>query len=66
MNTDQILMCLFALILGMLLANMLKGVCGCKVVEGQNICSDNNNSSHFCDYVLGPGVYNKIGDCTCP
>ena len=34
MNTEQILMCVVALILGMLLANMLKSVCGCKVVEG--------------------------------
>ena len=36
MNTEQILMCVVALILGMLLANMLKSVCGCKVVEGQS------------------------------
>ena len=35
MNTEQILMFVVALILGMLLANMLKSVCGCKVVEGQ-------------------------------
>tara|TARA_B100000902_G_scaffold332560_1_gene330570 strand:+ start:130 stop:801 length:672 start_codon:yes stop_codon:yes gene_type:complete len=35
MNTQTILMCVVALILGMLLANMLKNVCGCKVVEGQ-------------------------------
>jgi hypothetical protein len=34
MGTDQIVMCVVALILGMLLANMLKNVCGCKVVEG--------------------------------
>ena len=38
MNTEQILMCVVALILGMLLANMLKSVCGCKVVEGQSCC----------------------------
>ena len=38
MNTEQILMCVVALILGMLLANMLKSVCGCKVVEGQGQC----------------------------
>ena len=32
---DKWLMCVVALILGMLLANMLKSVCGCKtVVEG--------------------------------
>ena len=36
MNTEQILMCVVALILGMLLANMLKSVCGCKnLIEGQ-------------------------------
>ena len=29
-------MCLFALILGMLIANMLKDVCGCNILEGQN------------------------------
>ena len=34
MGTDQIMYCIVALILGMLLANMLKSVCGCKVVEG--------------------------------
>ena len=32
---DKWIMCVVALILGMLLANMLKNVCGCKVVEGQ-------------------------------
>ena len=35
MKTDHILMCVVALILGMLLANMFKNVCGCKVVEGK-------------------------------
>ena len=34
MGTDQIMYCIVALILGMLLANMLKNVCGCKTVEG--------------------------------
>ena len=36
MNTENIVMCVVALLLGMLLANMLKNVCGCKVVEGQS------------------------------
>ena len=35
MNSETIVMCVVALILGMLLANMLKSVCGCKTVEGQ-------------------------------
>jgi hypothetical protein len=34
MKTETIVMCVVALILGMLLANMLKSVCGCQVVEG--------------------------------
>ena len=37
MKTETIVMCVVALLLGMLLANMLKSVCGCrkkKVVEG--------------------------------
>ena len=42
MKTDQIVMCVVALLLGMLLANMLKNVCGCKIVEGQG--------SNFGDY----------------
>ena len=36
MNNQTIVCCVVALILGMLLANMLKSICGCKnVVEGQ-------------------------------
>ena len=34
MGTEQIMYYIIALILGMLLANMLKSVCGCKTVEG--------------------------------
>ena len=35
MKTETIVMCVVALLLGMLMANMLKSVCGCKtVVEG--------------------------------
>ena len=37
MDTKTIVMCVVALLLGMLMANMLKDVCGCKaVVEGQH------------------------------
>ena len=46
MGTDQIMYCIISLILGMLLANMLKSICGCKtVVEGGNTlptCDPNN------------------------
>ena len=36
MNNQTIVCCVVALLLGMLLANMLKNVCGCKLTEGQN------------------------------
>jgi len=39
MNSETIVMCVVALILGMLMFHMLKGVCGCKVVEGQTMCN---------------------------
>ena len=35
MDTQTIVMCVVALIIGMLTANMLKSVCGCKTVEGK-------------------------------
>ena len=34
MNSETIVYCVVALILGMLMAHMLKSVCGCKTVEG--------------------------------
>ena len=34
MKTETIVMCVVALILGMLMFHMLKNVCGCKNVEG--------------------------------
>ena len=57
MKTETIVMCVVALILGMLMANMLKSVCGCKTVEGNGgvRCDrwrDNNiqisNEAHRC------------------
>lgn len=57
MNNQTIVCCVVALLLGMLLANMLKNVCGCKVVEGQ--CSgvwgnrDPNLLSQDCLQCLG-------------
>ena len=33
---DKWIMCVVALLLGMLMFHMLKNVCGCKTVEGQN------------------------------
>ena len=34
MNSQTIVMCVVSFLIGMLLAHMLKSVCGCKVVEG--------------------------------
>ena len=34
MNSQTIVMCVVAFLIGMLLAHMLKNVCGCKTVEG--------------------------------
>lgn len=48
MKTETIVMCIVALILGMLMANMLKDVCGCKTVEGNTpfqSCFSNEYSS---------------------
>ena len=42
MKTETIVMCIVALILGMLMANMLKDVCGCNVVEGSFVNSATN------------------------
>jgi len=58
MGTDQIMYCIVALILGMLMYHMLKNVCGCKnVVEGKHpqgcpantISHDGSGSGPVCD-----------------
>jgi len=61
MNIQTIVMCVVALILGMLLAHMLKGVCGCKVVEGveddwgaRRVFSDDNTCADKCSQYLNP------------
>jgi len=64
MKTDQIICCVVALLLGMLLSNMLKNVCGCKVVEGLrdpgppvlSTCGE-----HFGDHVCEYGGLVKSG-----
>ena len=42
MNNQTIVCCVVALLLGMLLDNMLKNICGCKLTEGQNSLNNNN------------------------
>ena len=50
MNSETIVYCVVALLLGMLLANMLKNVCGCKTIEGATF--------------MGVPT-NKLGDSNC-
>ena len=50
MKTETIVMCVVALLLGMLLYHMLKGVCGCKSVEGLS-CEEGRGPT------IGGGVY---------
>ncbi len=64
MDSEQILLYVFSLILGILLANMLKGVCRCKVVEGQVVCGD--DMLELCNDLFGRGNPNYIGNCICP
>ena len=56
MNSETVVMCVVALILGMLLANMLKNVCGCKVVEGKTSCNKNDDC---------PGAFTCIDNKYC-
>ena len=68
MNQETVVMCVVALILGMLLSHMLKDVCGCnKVVEG---CSRSglmcNSNSDCCSGKChggwsGNGIRKKCG-----
>jgi len=61
METDTIVMYVIALILGMLVANMFKDVCGCKATEGLWVETydkveykeDTNNAAPCC----GPTPY---------
>ena len=61
MNNEQILMCVVALILGMLLAHMLKSVCGCKVVEGHNGPRRASSVTATAEYALVNKLDNILG-----
>ena len=47
MKTETIVYCVVALLLGMLLANMLKNVCGCNTVEGSTTCPDGSEAHSY-------------------
>jgi hypothetical protein len=54
MNNQIIVYCVVALLLGMLLANMLKSVCGCKVdvIEGMVYTAEQINAKNWCGAVV--------------
>ena len=55
MKTEQIVHGVVALLLGMLLFHMLKGVCGCKLVEGQECQSSQDCAPGDYCYSMGRG-----------
>ena len=60
MNSETIVYCVVALLLGMLLANMLKNVCGCNnIVEGTDEdeyvpCNELPGDQCRCEMDMGP------------
>ena len=73
MDSKTIVMCVVALLLGMLLANMLKSVCGCKTVEGNITCDPSSSDcegrgdsgiecSDFIKYCEANGDVKQDGD----
>ena len=65
MKTETIVMCVVALLLGMLLANMLKSVCGCKVVEAlSDECKDCRKFKTGDDWVAS-GYYTCLDQNDC-
>uniref|UniRef100_A0A6C0C6A8 Uncharacterized protein n=1 Tax=viral metagenome TaxID=1070528 RepID=A0A6C0C6A8_9ZZZZ len=63
MNHQTILCCVVALILGMLLANMLKNVCGCKLVEGQSSWRTNIPDHPYFDECRTDTIIDRDGWC---
>ena len=45
--SETIVMCVVSFLIGMLLANMLKSVCGCKIVEGR--CNGVDDGTGCCE-----------------
>ena len=78
MKTDQIVMCVVALALGMLVVNMLTNVCGCKTrVEGfdftnsqgttwTNLCSVGSPCPARSNTQITPGPQGSLGDFSGP
>ena len=69
MDNKIVLMVIVAIVLGMLVANMFKEVCGCKVVEGQctvldSTCRYGRKSPALCgiqsEVIIGAGSMIRI------
>jgi len=61
MKTEQIVMCVVALLIGMLVANMLTNVCGCKTrTEGFDFTTNDGLPA-----TMTPGQIQGIRDATC-
>ena len=68
MNNQTIMCCVVSLLLGMLLFHMLKGVCGCKLVEGQSECNHTSWSAQDSVDEFGisrPSWMNNTGCMAC-
>ena len=67
MNTETIVYCVVSFLIGMLLANMLKNVCGCnKTVEGAwDVDSQSGDTVSNCCSRLGfiSGPFSDCVDC---
>ena len=59
MDSKTIVMCVVAFLLGMLMANMLKSVCGCKVVEGQEVSPCDSACETTKNNCLAPKLANE-------
>jgi hypothetical protein len=62
MDVEKIMMCIFALILGMLVIHMFSNMCGCKsIVEGQTCERTMSNPSNY--FNCGADAYNTKPSC---
>ena len=64
MNTQTIFMCVVALLIGMLVANMLQNVCVCKKVEGFGNRNSRSNPPSYPEE--GGGIDRSFFDDTAP
>ena len=63
MKTEQIIILVVAFMLGMLLLNMVKNVCGCELKEGFDVRGPQGLSSEQAVAAEGAGIYGCLGCC---